>query len=490
MRFRIRSLTDEGTYRAIIGRDDGTVNDAFPPAGNRLIWKAATTVQYYSKVTDNGANVQVWPNTADDASPIYFEFSVLPFGELTPSAQRILLVDDVGGRTAVDFENSDGFVATGGAGFGDFEEPVFDVPENLIEGALTLLFGGSETAPNWDKYDVQGAGSSVQCEPRGTSNTSLGLGGFMSDLGAPLYDVLIWPQLDLDAYSFADTTRLELKTYLDRNGNLFATGNEIAFHHGAGGNNADSTIGFLGDYLGISFPNAADDETLDRVLNTTGAAGTSLANVELGVYGECPRRWSFDKLTLSAPAIGSQNTILANYTDSSQPADNNRASVIKNVRRGIDGTFGTPDDGVAVTTGFDVSALLSDAARACLMGRVLSQDMGIVIPPGHIPGCIGTDAPVVAASYGFSLAGGTPNPFASSTSIRFSLPARSGVRIDVFDVLGRRVRTLANEPLDAGVHLRHWDGREESGARATNGVYFVRMTAGNFEATQKLVMLK
>ncbi len=153
--------------------------------------------------------------------------------------------------------------------------------------------------------------------------------------------------------------------------------------------------------------------------------------------------------------------------------------------------FGTPDDGVAALFGFDLTAMLSDAARACVLGRVLSQDMGILIPAGNLS-CVanGVDAPIAAASYGFSLAGGTPNPFASTTSIRFSLAARTAVRVDVYDVLGRRVRTLANERLDPGTHVRDWDGREDSGARATNGVYFVRMAAGTFEATQKLVMLK
>jgi hypothetical protein len=486
------SPTDEGTYRVIIGKDDGGVQDVNTPGGNRLIWKAGTTVHYYTKVTDNGANVSVWPNTADDAEPVYFEFSVLPFGELTPSNQRILLVDDVGGRTAVDFQNSNDFNPVGGAGFGDFDDPVFEVPENLIERSLILLFGGSETAPNWDKYDVGGAGSSQQCEPRGTSNTALGLGGFMSDLGAPLYDVLIWPQLDLDAYSFADTTRLELKTYLDRNGNLFATGNEIAFFLGAGGNNADSTVGFLGDYFGTTFPNAADDATGDRALNITGRAGTSLAGVELGVYGECPRRWTFDRLTLGAPATGSQNSVLADYTDSSDGLDNGRPSVIKNIRRGTDNTFGTADDGVAVLTGFDVSALLSDASRACLMGRVLSTDMLITILPGNQPACVrnGTGAPVVDARYGFQLANAAPNPFTKSTSIQFSIASKEHVTIEVYNILGQKVRTLVDESMEPNTYTRDWDGRSDAGERVSNGIYFYKMVAGDYSDTKKAVLLK
>jgi len=485
------SPTDEGTYRAIIGKDDGSVQDINLPAGNRLIWKPGTTVQYYVKVTDIGANVAVWPNTADDTVPVYFEFNMLPFGKLTPSGQKILLVDDVAGRTAVDFENSNEYDAVGGAGLGDFDDPAFEVPENLIERSLALLFGGSETDPKWDKYDVQGAGSSVQCEPNGTSDTSHGRGGFMSDFGAPNYDLIIWPQLDLDSYSFADTTRLELKTFLDRNGNLFACGNEIAYFLGGSGVNADSAIGFLGDYFGTSFTNINDDFTVDRTLNVTGRAGLSLAGVELGVYGECPRRWSFDKLTLSAPAIGSQNTILADYTDGNA-ADNNRGSVVKNVRRGIDGTFGTADDGVAILLGFDLSALLSDASRACIMGKIFTGDMGITVQPQNLPACVrnGVDAPVVNARYGFQLANASPNPFAKSTSIQFSIASKQHVTVQVFNILGQKVRTLVDENLDANTYTREWDGRSDAGERVSNGIYFYKMAAGDFSDTKKAVLLK
>jgi hypothetical protein len=482
------SPTDEGTYRAIIGKDDGGVEDVNPPANNRQIWKSGTTVQYYVKVTDNSANAAVFPGTADDASPVYFEFSVLPFGETTPAGQKILLVDDVGGRGSLDFENSTGFDGAGGAGFGDFTDPVIDTTEDLIESALALLFGGSETDPRWDKYDVQGAGSSVQCEPNGAADSNIGLGGYISELGAPAYDVLIWPQLDLDAYSFADTTRINLKTYLDLGGNLLACGNEIAFFLGAGGNNADSAVGFLNDYFGTSFPISGDDATTDRVLAMTGSGGTSLAGIKLGVYGECPIRYSFDRLTLTtAPASGSVPSVLGVYSDG-DALDNNRPAIIKNVRtNGV----GPADDGVAVLMGFDLAALISNASRACVMGRIMATDMGITIPPGNIPSCAtDVDAPVVNARFGFQLAQASPNPFAKSTSIRFSIASKEHVTVEVYNILGQRVRTLVNETLDANSYVRDWDGRSDSGDRVSNGIYFYKMVAGSFSDTKKAVLLK
>jgi hypothetical protein len=172
------SASDEGTYRVIIGKDDGGLQDVDGTAGNDRIWKAGTTVHYYIKTTDNAAHVAVFPVTADDAVPVYEEFSVLPFGRTTNAGQRVLLVDDFG-REMLDFENSVGFDADGGMGSGSFGEPAFDEPQNMIERALSMIIGGSETAPKWDVYDVHWAVLSVQAEPRGPSNSSLGLGGFL-----------------------------------------------------------------------------------------------------------------------------------------------------------------------------------------------------------------------------------------------------------------------------------------------------------------------
>jgi hypothetical protein len=359
----------------------------------------------------------------------------------------------------------------------------------MVERALAMLFGGSETDPKWDKYDVQGAGSSVQCEPRGPANSTLGLGGYMNDVQNPNYNVLIWLQGSFDAYSFADTTRLELKTYLDKNGNLFTCGDNIAEFLGSGGSNADSLLGFLGDYLGTSFTVTADGETTDRILNMTGNAGTSLAGTELGIYLECPIRRDADRLTLSVPAVGSQNSELADYTDGGA-GDNGRPCAIKNVRRGLDGTFGTADDGVAVLFGFDISALLSDASRACVLGRVLETDMAITVP--NDPSCIrnGVDAPVVEARYGFQLAQATPNPFTKTTTIRFSVASKEHVTLEVYNILGQKVRTLIDGVMEPNSYTSEWDGRGDSGDKVSNGIYFYKMVAGDFSDTKKAVLLK
>ena len=59
------SPTDEGTYRQIIGADDGGVEDPEGTPGNCLIWKSGTTVEYYVSVMDNMSNVATFPGNLD-----------------------------------------------------------------------------------------------------------------------------------------------------------------------------------------------------------------------------------------------------------------------------------------------------------------------------------------------------------------------------------------------------------------------------------------
>ena len=74
-------------------------------------------------------------------------------------------------------------------------------------------------------------------------------------------------------------------------------------------------------------------------------------------------------------------------------------------------------------------------------------------------------------AFGLALAG--PNPSAHGTALRFALPVPARVTLEVHDIEGRRVRTLADGPFDAGEHVRRWDGLGERRQRIAAGVYFV-----------------
>ncbi len=83
-----------------------------------------------------------------------------------------------------------------------------------------------------------------------------------------------------------------------------------------------------------------------------------------------------------------------------------------------------------------------------------------------------------------------PNPFNPVTTIAFDIVEAGRVRIDIYDVSGRMVRTLLNESRDPGRHRIEWNGRDNSGSTVPSGIYFYRINAGEFTATRKMILLR
>ncbi|OGC79698.1 MAG: hypothetical protein A2W07_01205 [candidate division Zixibacteria bacterium RBG_16_43_9] len=90
----------------------------------------------------------------------------------------------------------------------------------------------------------------------------------------------------------------------------------------------------------------------------------------------------------------------------------------------------------------------------------------------------------------FSLAQNYPNPFNPKTMIRFALPKDSWVKLEVYNILGQKVKTLVDEKLAAGVKEVEWDGRDGKGLEVASGIYFYRIKADDFSDVKKMVMLK
>lgn len=106
---------------------------------------------------------------------------------------------------------------------------------------------------------------------------------------------------------------------------------------------------------------------------------------------------------------------------------------------------------------------------------------------GH-PVTIGLAKPPLPVQ--FSLSQNRPNPFNPQTTIEFSLPLSSPVRLVIYNVAGQVVRTLLESDLPAGVHAVVWDGRNDQGIEVSSGIYFYQMAAGSFQETKKMVLLK
>jgi len=90
----------------------------------------------------------------------------------------------------------------------------------------------------------------------------------------------------------------------------------------------------------------------------------------------------------------------------------------------------------------------------------------------------------------FALHKNYPNPFNPITTINYDLPKEANVRIVIYDLMGREVRTLVNTHQRAGYQTIHWNALDNSGRQVSSGYYFYVMDSDNFHKTQKMLLLK
>jgi hypothetical protein len=88
------------------------------------------------------------------------------------------------------------------------------------------------------------------------------------------------------------------------------------------------------------------------------------------------------------------------------------------------------------------------------------------------------------------LYGAFPDPFTTSTTVRFYLPERQLISIAVYDVRGLLVKTLVDDVTEPGTHQVVWDGRSDRNSVVGPGIYFCRMTAGGHTSSAKIVALR
>ncbi len=83
-----------------------------------------------------------------------------------------------------------------------------------------------------------------------------------------------------------------------------------------------------------------------------------------------------------------------------------------------------------------------------------------------------------------------PNPLNPFTHIDFQLPNTSWVKLEVFDIAGRKIKILLKKKLMAGHHNVKWDGTNEAGQPVASRVYFYQLRSGEFVQTRKMMLLR
>ena len=110
------------------------------------------------------------------------------------------------------------------------------------------------------------------------------------------------------------------------------------------------------------------------------------------------------------------------------------------------------------------------------------------------PNPVSNEDPVAQPLFSFSLGEPYPNPASGQATIEYEIPSSGSVALSIYDMLGREVRTLVSETLQAGKHSMDWDGRDNAGRTVASGVYLVSLASpsetGLKTATKKIVMVR
>jgi hypothetical protein len=149
----------------------------------------------------------------------------------------------------------------------------------------------------------------------------------------------------------------------------------------------------------------------------------------------------------------------------------------------VDGP-GTLDDFTGESTLGDWTLFVSDAQGSTYEGTL--NEWCVYVIGGTQTG-VGDE---LGTPLSYELRGASPNPFNPVTKVAYGAPVESHVRLAVYNVAGRLVRTLVDREVVAGYHEAVWDGRDDRGVEVSSGVYFCRMEAEGFGDSTKMVLLK
>jgi hypothetical protein len=90
----------------------------------------------------------------------------------------------------------------------------------------------------------------------------------------------------------------------------------------------------------------------------------------------------------------------------------------------------------------------------------------------------------------FKLRQNHPNPFNAATLIQYTLPRASQVRVQIYNLLGQKIRLLVDEKQESGSREARWDGTNDGRVEVGSGIYFCRIEAGDFVGCMKMTLIK
>lgn len=264
---------------------------------------------------------------------------------------------------------------------------------------------------------------------------------------------VVWYTGNATTDVLSDAEQQSLAGLLDNGGNLLLTGQNIA--------ETSSSGVLLSNYLGVTFNTnitspivrGIDGDPIGDglVLSTVGGAGNQNSKDAFLMSGT-----GDSSLTYGTTPIG-----LAGIRVEGTPGDW-KAVFLGFGLEGVNNTNGTRDTlARRILTWFDVVTGIEDKPLSSLI-------------PGD-----------------FQLKQNYPNPFNPATTIQFNVAERTRVRIQIFNLLGQKVRTVVDREFAPGTFETTWQGLDDAHRPVSSGVYFYRMTTeSGFSSARKLVLLK
>ena len=197
----------------------------------------------------------------------------------------------------------------------------------------------------------------------------------------------------------------------------------------------------------------------------------------------------------------SWNPAVLRYADQSGAALGEAAKIVVNARKATEGRLKfagfnpNGNDGVVdlLTANFEVVGTAGAAPGLQLqIDELYAAKTYVDLMPylESVTTAIGDEFGIQDVPKSFELLQNYPNPFNAGTDIRFALPRDSRVRLEIYNVLGAKVRTLVDEERKIGRYKAHWDGRDAHGTPAPSGIYLYRLEADGFVAQKQMIFLK
>ncbi len=512
---------NNGTYRTRIRISDNA--GYFPPATTQ--WPEGSVIEYFFVAEDSAGNLDTFPNRLSESrtdpsliNTTYqwdrraawpFEVSVLPCPvskrPLPFAAQNhtMLLVESYPHRV-FDIE---------AAGLGGSEFARFPTTLQVYREALDRL------GVVYDIYNDGGAGTTRQNRGlySGPANGS-GYGGILerdpgdNSIQGRRYQTVIWFFGAFSEYTLMDSAQIELVQYIDPGQANFPGGANLWLHGDdlcednelsdpawvdPNGNQTTGNAFLWTNLMGLQ-PQAGgcpDDGgvLVPGTIPASGVPGTFLQdlqelviNLAVGTTGKTQDATPIQRTVDDVPPTGGAQTIVEGPGMESFAVEDETPHGPSKVPSSRVITFLAP-----------LEMYTASQMRDCLMNKVLDR-FGLGVPnPKPDVDCmlfVGVDDEVPAVRT-LRLGPASPNPFNPIVRIPVDIPHAGPMRLAVYDVRGRLVRTLHDGPHEAGSFKTeerafYWNGTTENGNDAASGVYFVRLVSGEERRMTKVVLLR